>query len=92
MCLDFKSQHCTVLAALLLGTAGVIAGDSYHLDRASVDHGGGGYAESINYQLSVAIGQHDADVLSESAIYRYSGGVFAQVPDDGLFKNGFEGD
>lgn len=77
---------------LLLATAAVRAGDSYHLDRASIDHAGGGYAESANYALVVAIGQHDATVESGGGDYRYAGGVLAQVPSDVLFSNGFEGD
>jgi hypothetical protein len=77
---------------LLLATTAASAGDSYHLDRVSVDHAGGGYAESLNYALVVAIGQHDADVESGGGDYRYVGGVLAQVPTDVLFRNGFEGD
>lgn len=68
------------------------AGDSYRLDRASVDHAGGGLAVSNTYELVVAIGQHDAGEMSQSGTYRYAGGVFARVPTDVLFKNGFEAD
>jgi hypothetical protein len=80
------------MLAMLLATTTLSAGDSYHLDRASVDHAGGGYAESLNYALVVAIGQHDAGVESGGGVYRYAGGVLAQVPTDVLFRNGFEGD
>jgi hypothetical protein len=75
---------------LIVTAAAAAAGDSYRLDRASADHGGGGLAANANYQLVVAIGQHDADVVSSGGGYRYSGGVFAGVPDDVLFKNDFE--
>ncbi len=77
---------------LLLAATVVSAGDSYHLDRASVDHAGGGVAESTTYQMVIAIGQHDADVESINGGYRYVGGVFARVPSDVLFRDDFEGD
>ena len=85
-----RQQRASTALLLVAITAAASAGDSYRLDRASVDHGGGGFAENVNYQLVVAIGQHDADAVSSGGGYRYSGGVFAGVPDDVLFKNDFE--
>jgi hypothetical protein len=80
------------LALLCLAATAVSAGDSYQLDRASVDHGGGGFAESSSYLMVIAIGQHDAGVESGGANYRYAGGVLARVPSDVVFRDGFEGD
>jgi hypothetical protein len=89
---DPDAMRNALTALVLLAATVVSAGDSYHLDRASIDHAGGGAAESPSYQMVIAIGQHDADVESVNAGYRYVGGVFAQVPTDVLFKNDFEGD
>lgn len=89
---------CAIRAFTLVGTAALLgistafAQSVYRLDRVSVDGAGGGVAEGVTYSLLVSIGQHDADAASSSATYRYAGGVFAQIPDDMLFRDGFEGE
>ena len=79
-------------SALLFVASTVLGQSTYRLDRVSIDAAGGGVAESATYSLLVAFGQHDADVRSSSVTYDYAGGVFAQVPNDTLFQDGFEGD
>ncbi len=78
--------------ALLLAVSTALAQTAYRLDRASVDAAGGGVAESANYALLVSLGQHDAGQTSNSQTYAYAGGVFAQIPGDMLFRDGFEGE
>ncbi|HQW64489.1 MAG: hypothetical protein KA911_02725 [Xanthomonadales bacterium] len=85
-------------AAAVLGSAlgalalGVAAQATYRLDRASTDGAGGGVSENVQYRLLLAFGQHDADQVASGGPYRWSGGVFAQVPTEAIFRDGFESD
>lgn len=78
---------------LLVGAGAALAlGGVRRLDRASVDGAGGGSAEGPQYRIVVAIGQHDAGQVAAGGGYAYRGGVFARVPIDVLFADGFEAD
>ncbi|MDZ4812519.1 MAG: hypothetical protein SGI99_07890 [Pseudomonadota bacterium] len=52
----------------------------------------GGVAANIDYEMVIAIGQHDAGVVFSNVVYRFSAGVLARVPSDVLFKDEFDGD
>ncbi len=87
---EARRRQSALGVCILFATATTLAQDSYRLDRASIDGSSGGFAANIDYELVVAIGQHDAGVVSSNVVYRFSGGVFARVPSDVLFKNEFE--
>lgn len=79
-----------VLTCLAAQTA---AQSTPRLERFSADAAGGGRAENPRFRVLVAVGQHDAGVTSASGAgqrFRYAGGVFARISDDGLFADGFE--
>ena len=79
-------------AALGIVALGAAAQATYRLDRASNDGAGGGVSENVQYRLLLAFGQHDADQVASGGPYRWSGGVFAQVPAEAIFRDGFESD
>jgi hypothetical protein len=80
-----------LLAVLCAGAAAAgTPGGAYRLDRVSVDGAGGGVSEGQQYQIVLAFGQHDADAVAAGGPYVYRGGVFAMVPSDTLFIDGFE--
>ncbi len=81
-----------VMIAVLLGFAAMPAWSALQLRRISIDGAGGGLAESTNFQLIVAYGQHDADQAAFSVQYAYLGGVYAQLPNSLIFADGFEVD
>lgn len=77
---------------LLFGIAAMPAWSALQLRRVSLDAAGGGMAESNAYRIVVAYGQHDADQAAFSAQYTYLGGVYAQLPGNVIFADGFEVD
>jgi hypothetical protein len=77
---------------VLLGITMMPAWSAFQLRRASLDAAGGGSAESDSYQIVVAYGQHDADQAAFSAHYTWQGGVYAQLPGNVIFADGFEVD
>ncbi len=80
-----------LLAVLCSGAAAAqTLGGAYRLDRVSVDGAGGGVSEGPQYRIVLAFGQHDADTVAAGGPYAYRGGVFAKVPLDTLFVDGFE--
>ena len=87
---------CAVVACAFVLTciaAQAPAQSTPRLERFSADAAGGGRAGNARFRVLVAIGQHDAGVTSASVAgprFRYAGGVFARIPDDGLFADGFE--
>ena len=51
-----------------------------------------GVSENVQYRLLLAFGQHDADQVASGGPYRWSGGVYAQVPTEAIFRDSFESD
>lgn len=58
--------------------------------RASADGAGGGIAEGPNHVVVLAYGQADAGPPAYGNRYAFAGGVFATLPVDRLFRDGFE--
>lgn len=87
-----RASAAVLGAALCIVALGVAAQASYRLDRASADGAGGGVSENVRYRLLLAFGQHDADQVASGGPYRWSGGVYAQVPAEAIFRDSFESD
>lgn len=87
-----RKPAALLASALGIVALGVAAQATYRLDRASTDGAGGGMSENVQYRLLLAFGQHDADQVASGGPYRWSGGVFAQVPADAIFSDSFEVD
>jgi hypothetical protein len=87
-----RRKAALLAAALGVVALGVAAQATYRLDRASIDGAGGGASENAQYRLLLAFGQHEADQTASGGPYRWSGGVFAQVPAEAIFRDGFESD
>lgn len=66
------------------------AGPSWRLVRASGDGAGGGIAQGPTYTLVVALGQLDAGPVAYGGPYAYAGGVYAVIPPNRIFGDGFE--
>jgi hypothetical protein len=84
-----------VRPALALALAGIASaspagGPDFRLVRASADGAGGGHAQAATYSLVVAFGQHDAGASGFGGSYGFAGGVFASLPVDRVFVDGFE--
>ncbi len=78
----------TLLLALL---AGAHAGaPDYRLVAASADGHGGGISQAATYTVVLAVGQPDAQLSASGGVYAFAGGVFAALPNDRLFRDGFE--
>lgn len=88
----FATPARTAIALLLaLAAPSSPAGDpALRLARASADGAGGGIAEGATYTMVVAFGQHDAQPPAYGGPYAVAGGVFAALPADRLFVDGFE--
>lgn len=78
-----------LLFALAIGSSPAGSQD-LRLARASADSAGGGAAFGPSYRMVIAFGQHDAQPPAYGATHAYAGGVFAAVPTDRLFGDGFE--
>ena len=76
---------------LLLVALALPAAAPQVITRWSVD-GGGGRSQGGQYVLTGSIGQPDAKPLMQGGQYRIGAGFWTAVPDDALFRDGFEGD
>ncbi len=78
-------------ALLLTVLAGANAGaPDYRLVAASADGHGGGISQAATYTVVLAAGQPDAQPSASGGVYAFAGGVFAALPNDVMFRDGFE--
>jgi hypothetical protein len=76
---------------LALATGASPAGDpDWRLVRASADGAGGGGASGPTFEAVLAYGQPDANPPAYGGRYGFAGGVFAALPADRVFADGFE--
>jgi hypothetical protein len=77
--------------ALALSAAGGGAGTpDRRLVRLGADGAGGGVASGATYTAVLAYGQAEAQGPAFGGPYAFAGGVFATLPADRLFRDGFE--
>ena len=77
-------------ALALFATTGGAGDKDRRLVRLGADGAGGGVASGATYTAVLAYGQAEAGGPAFGGPYAFAGGVFAALPADRVFRDGFE--